>query len=119
MTDTERFVWQRIRYRQIGGHKFRRQVPLGPFIADFVCFERRLILELDGGQHAEQHEQDAVRTRWLQDQGFRLVRFWNHKALRDWDVVEQVIWEQLQLPTPHPQPLPRKGGGEKIEGILA
>src|SRR5436309_2247647 len=104
MTDTERFVWDKIRYRQMCGFKFRRQVPLGPYIADFVCLERRLILELDGGQHAERVEQDAERTRWLESQGFTVLRFWNNEALCDWEAVEQVICEHLQEPTPHPNP---------------
>ena len=66
MTDADRFVWQRIRYRQLGGHKFRRQLELGPYFVDFVCLERRLIVELDGGQHAEQVEYDAARDARLQ-----------------------------------------------------
>ena len=112
MTDAERFAWQRLRYRQIGGHKFRRQAPIGPFIADFVCLECRLIVELDGGQHAEQVESDGNRSKWLRDQGFRVLRFWNHDVLQDWDAVEQVIWENVQSLTPHPHP-PPQGGREQ------
>jgi very-short-patch-repair endonuclease len=95
MTDAERFAWDRLRYRQMGGHKFRRQVELGPYIADFVCLERRLVVELDGGQHAERAEQDRQRTRWLEGQGFRVLRFWNHEVLRDWEAVERCIWQGL------------------------
>jgi very-short-patch-repair endonuclease len=109
MTDTERFAWQRLRYRQIEGHRFRRQVPIGPFIADFVCLERRLILELDGGQHAEQVEKDTARTKWFESQGFVVLRFWNNEVLQNWDAVEQVIWEHLQRLTPHPNPPPQGG----------
>ena len=117
MTDTERFVWQRIRYRQIGGFKFRRQHPLGSFIVDFVCLERKLVLELDGGQHAARAEEDARRTAWLQERGYRVFRVWNVEALQDWEVAEQKIWELLQEPTPHPEQrscsdLPLKGGGK-------
>jgi very-short-patch-repair endonuclease len=109
MTDTERFVWQRVRYRQLDRHKFRRQQPLGPYVVDFVCLERRLVLELDGGQHAEQAEEDAPRARWLEARGFRVVRFWNHDVLGNWDGVLQVIWGCLQ--SPPPQPSPARGEG--------
>ena len=111
MTDAERFAWQRLRYRQIGGHKFRRQVPIGPFVADFVCLECRLIVELDGGQHADRIGADAARTKWLRDQGFKVLRFWNHDVLQDWDAVEQVIWENVQALTPPPNPPPLGGRG--------
>ena len=114
-TDTERFVWQHIRYRQLDGNRFRRQHPLGPYVVDFVCLEKRLILELDGGQHAEQVKDDLTRTCWLERQGFRVIRFWNNEALENWDGVEQVILEQLQgvrSNTPHPNP-PPQGGREQ------
>src|SRR5262249_26771691 len=107
LTDTERFVWQRIRYRQLGGYKFRRQMSLGPYVVDFVCLECRLILELDGGQHAEQAAEDAIRTRWLQEQGFTVLRFWDHEAMRDWDAVAEVIRRHLRSSTPHPDPPPQ------------
>jgi very-short-patch-repair endonuclease len=113
MTDAERFVWQRIRYRQMGGHKFRRQVELGSYIVDFVCLARRLIVELDGGQHAEQHEYDAVRDAWLRSQGFDILRFWNHEAMRDWDAVEEVIMRSLGKSAPPPRPSPAKGEGDE------
>lgn len=111
LTDTERFVWQRVRYRQLGGHKFRRQRPLGPYVVDFVCLERRVVLELDGGQHAEQAEEEAARARWLEAQGFRVVRFWNHDVFGNWDGVSQVIWDCLQ--SPPPQPSPARGEGAR------
>ncbi|MDY3561724.1 DUF559 domain-containing protein [Gemmata sp. JC673] len=85
MTDAERFVWYRIRYRQLGGFKFRRQHPLGPFIVDFVCLERKLVLELDGGQHAERVAEDARRTQWLNERGYRVFRLWNIDAFREWE----------------------------------
>jgi len=96
MTDTERFVWQRLRSRGFAGFKFRRQMPIGRYIVDFVCLQRRLIVELDGGQHVEQAEYDAERTSWLESQGFVVLRFWNHEALEEWETIEQVIWERLQ-----------------------
>ena len=119
-TDAERLLWSKLRNRRFAAIKFRRQVPLGPFIADFACFERRLILELDGGQHAQQQEYDAARTRWLEQNGFRVVRFWNHELFEDGDEVEELIWRRLhEVPTSNPgQPLtpdpsPTRGEGRK------
>ena len=96
MTDTERFVWQRIRRCQLGGFKFRRQHPLGSFIVDFVCLERKLVLELDGGQHAERAEYDARRTAWLAERGYRVFRVWNFEAVEEWDVMAERICELLR-----------------------
>src|SRR4051812_20496628 len=95
MTDTERFLWHRLRDRRLAQFKFRRQVEIGSYIVDFVCSEQRLIVEADGGQHADQQEYDAERTRWLEQQGFRVRRFWNHEVLQDWETVEEVIWRLL------------------------
>lgn len=74
----------------MSGVKFRRQQPIGQFIVDFVCLERKIIIEVDGGQHAEQ-QSDSQRTRWLEDQGFRVLRFWNNEVLSNIDGVVQVI----------------------------
>ena len=76
-TEAERSLWQHLRLRQLGGHKFRRQQSLGPYIVDFVCLEKRLIIEVDGGQHSEQKAYDAERNTWLEVQGFHVLRFWN------------------------------------------
>ena len=90
-TDAEAIVWWQVRNRQLNGFKFRRQVPIGPYIADFVCQERRLIVELDGGQHAGSLR-DAVRDRYLERIGYRVLRFWNHEVFEDTDVVlEHVV----------------------------
>jgi very-short-patch-repair endonuclease len=102
MTDTEQFVWKRVRYRQIGGYKFRRQAPVGPFIADFVCHEAKVILELDGDQHAEQADQDAARSGWFESQGYVVARFWNHEAFQDWDAIEDNLWRLLNERAPRP-----------------
>jgi len=80
-TDAERRLWQKLKRRQIAGIKFRRQLPIGPYIVDFVCLERRLVVEVDGGQHLEQIPQDEQRSQWLRAQGFRVLRFWNNDAL--------------------------------------
>jgi very-short-patch-repair endonuclease len=115
LTEAETFAWSRLRYRQIGGHKFRRQMSLGSFVVDFVCLDSRLIVELDGGPHADQVEADQRRTDWLNQLGFRVLRFWNHDVLREWETVERVIWEALGSAnsTPHPSP-PPQGGREQI-----
>jgi very-short-patch-repair endonuclease len=96
MTDVEKFVWYQLRGRRFQGFKFRRQFPVGRYIVDFVCLEQRLILELDGGQHATQQEYDEIRTQYLEREAFRVLRFWNHVVLEDWEVVEEVIWKELQ-----------------------
>ena len=81
--------------RQVNEHKFRRQQSLGPYIADFVCLEKRLIIEIDGGQHAGQVVSDAERTAWLEGHGFRVLRFWNHDVLKDIEAVVDVIRRAL------------------------
>lgn len=91
MTDAERRLWSRLRRRKLHGRRFRRQHPIGPFIADFACPEEKLVIELDGGQHAERKEQDAARTRWLAARGYRVLRFWNNDVLTQTDAVVQVI----------------------------
>ena len=98
-TDAERRLWSALRGRQLGGHKFRRQVPLGGFIVDFVCLERRLIVEVDGGHHSEQNE-DANRADWLRSQNFRLVRFSDREVLTDGGGVVELIWAALKEPPP-------------------
>jgi very-short-patch-repair endonuclease len=96
-TDAERLVWRQLRGRRFAQFKFRRQAPIWHYIVDFVCFEKQLILELDGGQHTEAEQQawDATRTAWLERQGFTVLRFWDHDVLEDWEAVEQLIWQQL------------------------
>ena len=81
MTEAERRLWQILRLRQTKGHRFRRQVPIGPFIADFVCHEERLIVEVDGGQHDPSSAAEASRTRFLEGEGYRVLRFWNNEVL--------------------------------------
>jgi very-short-patch-repair endonuclease len=90
MTDAERRIWSLVRNRQLAGYKFRRQHPIGPFIADFVCIECRLIVELDGGQHAD-GLYDERRSAWLGKHGWRVVRFWNDAALGEAESVLQAL----------------------------
>jgi very-short-patch-repair endonuclease len=94
-TEAERTLWKHLRLRQLEGQKFRRQVPLGRYIVDFVCIEKRLIIEVDGGQHSEMAVTDAKRTLWLQAHGFRVLRFWNHQVLAEIEAVVESIREAL------------------------
>jgi very-short-patch-repair endonuclease len=110
LTDTERLLWSKLRGKQFGGFKFRKQAPIGRYIVDFVCFDRKVIVELDGGQHVAAVEADKMRTEWLGSQGFRVLRFWNHEVIEDTDTVMEAIWLALQMPPT--LTLPHKGGGE-------
>jgi very-short-patch-repair endonuclease len=103
-TDAERLLWFRLRERRFAGHKFRRQAPIGPYIADFVCYQARLIIELDGGQHAAQKDYDARRDAWFRQQGFTVLRFSDNVALKQRDVVLEVIWKALQTARCNPEP---------------
>ena len=95
-TDAERALWKHLRLRQLGGHRFRRQQPIGHYIVDFVCLEKRLVIELDGGQHPQQVDYDLTRSTWLQSQGFRILRFWNNQVLEETDAVKETILGSLQ-----------------------
>ena len=101
LTEAEKHLWYGLRLNNLGV-KFRRQAVIGRYIADFVCFEKKLVIEVDGGQHAESQE-DKVRDQWLSGQGFKVLRFWNHDVLRSRDGVLQRIVEHLSpsltLPT--------------------
>lgn len=112
MTDAERRLWQCLRLRQVEGHKFRRQHPLGRYILDFVCLERRLVVEVDGGQHSEQQDYDETRTEWLRWRGFRVVRFWNNEIMNNIDgvmeAIRQALLEDIEPPS---QPSPCDGEG--------
>ena len=94
-TDAEAVLWKHLRDRRLGDHKFRRQQPLGPYIVDFVCFEKRLIVELDGGQHNQRSAADADRDAWLESQGYQVLRFWNNEVFRQAEAVKEVIAEAL------------------------
>lgn len=90
-TNSEQVIWQQLRNRQLLGCKFRRQQVIGPFIVDFVCLEPKLVIEVDGGQHAEQQEYDQNRSQYLQQLGYRVLRFWNHEVLQDTPAVMEAI----------------------------
>jgi very-short-patch-repair endonuclease len=107
-TKAEKLLWSHLRFWQVDGYKFRRQQPLGKYIVDFVCLEKKLIIELDGGQHAEQVEYDSTRDEWLGAHGFRIIRFWNNDVLKNSDGVKQEILTALQG-TPFLNPSPQGG----------
>jgi very-short-patch-repair endonuclease len=98
-TDAERKLWQALRNRQLCRFKFRKQVEIDGYIVDFLCPERRLIIEVDGGQHTP--ERDARRTAYLRSQGFTIIRFWNNDVLQNLDGVWATIETALTTP-PHP-----------------
>lgn len=104
MTDAEAALWERLRRRQLLGHKFRRQQIFGQYIVDFVCLDKRLIIEVDGGQHATQTGYDDKRMAWLEKQGFRVLRFWNNEVFSELEAVMQTILDALTAPPPSPSP---------------
>jgi len=111
-TDSERLLWRYLRLKQACGFKFRRQAPVGNYIADFVCFEKRLIIEADGGQHARRVRDDKARDEWFASQGFKVLRFWNNEVFSNIEGVLETIRKELtRAPSPTP---PIKGGG-KVE----
>ena len=109
MTPAERLLWYHLRNRRFLGVKFRRQVPVGPYIADFLCHTPALVVELDGGQHVEQQSYDAQRTRYLEAQGYRVLRYWNNAVMGDVEGVMESVRLQVLALTPSPSP---RGRGE-------
>jgi very-short-patch-repair endonuclease len=96
-TDAERALWRLLRDRRLQSMKWRRQVPIGAYIADFACFEYRLIVECDGAQHVDSLR-DVSRDDWLRAQGFAIARFWNHEILRERENVLSTILARCGLP---------------------
>jgi len=99
-TDAERLLWQKLRGRQLEGYKFRRQQPIGPYIVDFVNFEKGIIIELDGGQHATNRHSDKERESWLAGEGFQIIRFWNNDVFENLEGVLEAIRRVLTVPLP-------------------
>ena len=93
-TDVERLLWRSLRNSQLEGVKFRRQQPIESYIVDFVSFEKRLVIELDGSQHAEQTEYDSQRDRCLRANGFTVLRFWNNDVLENIEGVLEIVRQQ-------------------------
>jgi very-short-patch-repair endonuclease len=115
LTDAERKLWQLLRSRQLSHLKFRRQVPLGPWIADFVDYEHKIIVEADGGQHADS-EHDKGRDADLAARGFRVIRFWNNDILSNTNGVLERILEAIET-SPSPGPSLRSGPPSPTRGV--
>jgi very-short-patch-repair endonuclease len=108
-TDAERVLWFRLRDRRLAGLKFKRQVPIDRYVVDFACAERKLIIEVDGGQHDQRREQDNNRTAALEAMGYLVLRFWNNDVLQNTDGVLEAILSTVSASIsepPHPNPLP-------------
>jgi very-short-patch-repair endonuclease len=114
-TPAEEKLWAEVRDRRLGGFKFRFQTWVGPFIADFLCKQARLIVEVDGSQHADQVAEDAARSAWLDRNGYRVLRVWNNEVLQDIEPVLAAIRAGALRPVPSPSqpsagPLPLPSG---------
>ena len=125
-TDAERALWQHLRGRQLDGCKFRRQHPFGDYILDFACLERKLVIELDGGQHADATAaaKDERRTAFLKAAGFVVLRYWNHQVFGELDAVLDDVWRALRLrlrdsAQPIPPCPPLEGEGSNAESCRA
>lgn len=109
MTDTEQRLWHSLRGKQLDGYRFRRQVVMGNYIADFVCLERRLVVEVDGGQHQSAAQYDSRRDAYLESLGYRVLRFWNNEVLGNLAGVLEKIRGVLASPLPSPPPQAGEG----------
>jgi very-short-patch-repair endonuclease len=119
MTDAERRLWFRLRAHRFEGIKFKRQVPIGRYVVDFACLSRKLVLEIDGGQHAE-NQADRIRDRRLQEEGFKVLRFWNNDVLKRTDTVLELVMAALDSsPSPgalRAPPSPQGERGKRVRG---
>jgi very-short-patch-repair endonuclease len=101
-TTAEDVLWRHLRRVEINGSHFRRQVPIGPYIADFACLKKRLVIEVDGSQHGDDEglRRDEVRTRWLNSEGYRVIRFWNNDVMSRTDAVLETIHDIIAVTPP-------------------
>jgi very-short-patch-repair endonuclease len=109
MTDAERLLWRHLRNRELGGWKFRRQYPVGPYIVDFICPEKNLVIEVDGGQHSDDVKHESQRSAYLNKMGYWVLRFWNNEVLQETEAVLEAIFAILadrgkNSPSPRPSP---------------
>jgi very-short-patch-repair endonuclease len=99
-TDVEQILWKQLRNRNLSNYKFRRQFPIEPYITDFVCLELKLIIELDGGQHADRINYDNQRSLFLEQRGFKIICFWNNDVIQNTagvlEAIRMVVLERLQ-----------------------
>lgn len=110
LSDAEQRLWRYLRRKHLHGHRFRRQVPIGPYIVDFACLSAALVVEVDGSQHAKEHVYDEKRDGYLKSQGFRVLRFWSDQALRETEGVLMAILRELDNPRAPIPTFPRKRG---------
>jgi very-short-patch-repair endonuclease len=111
-TEAERVLWRYLRGKGLEELKFKRQQPIGKYIVDFVCFDKRVVIEVDGGQHARNKGKDIERDKWLEGQGFKVLRFWDNEVLGNIEGVLEVIKEVFSI-SPSPYPLPSREGRVK------
>lgn len=113
-TDAENFLWQHLRAKRFLGLKFKRQEPIGNYIADFICYEKKIIIELDGGQHARKRNEleDKKRDEWMKSQGFKILRIWNNEVLQNLEEVLETIAGECESPSPLSSPIK----GEEAKG---
>ena len=102
ITDAEALLWSHLRNRQLSNCKFRRQHSIGPYYADLACVEKKLVIEVDGGQHVTNEEADKKRSEYLAEKGYQVLRFWNHEVLTDTETVLEKILSSLSEGTPSP-----------------
>jgi len=119
MTDAEQKLWYHLRAHRFMGRKFKRQKPLGRYVVDFICLEEKLIIELDGGQHAENLEYDHERDAWLRSEGYTVLRFWNNELMNETEGVMERIRlalskeaDSAETLSPGPSPTSGRGDGE-------
>lgn len=108
-TDAEQKLWSHLRNRQLHGYKFRRQHPISTYIVDFVCIDRKLVIELDGGTHITRSAKDSDKTRYLQHMGFKVLRYRNEELLAHMNEVLTDIAKNLDIRTPHSSLSPKRG----------
>ncbi|MCJ7596571.1 MAG: DUF559 domain-containing protein [Desulfobacterales bacterium] len=101
LTDAEKVLWKHLRAKQLQGLKFRRQEPVGKYVVDFVCYQKRIVVEVDGGQHSKESSKDEERDRWFRKQGFKVLRFWNNDVLTNTNGVLEMIIKNIS-PSPDP-----------------
>lgn len=112
MTDAERKLWQCLRLKQVASYRFRRQHPIGPYIVDFACLEKHLVIEVDGGQHHE-CEADFHRDAFLGGRGFDVLRFWNNDVIENIEGVIEAVMARFSVTHPHPDLPPQAEEGDK------
>lgn len=116
-TDAEGLLWHYLRGKRLGGYKFRRQQPIGPYIVDFACLSRKLLIEVDGGYHVQRKDYDERRDRFLRNEGYRVLRFWNNEVFEDCFGVLERVYAALEGPPPPPEAAtPSRGGSDGEDG---